>query len=337
VAEAGWTELDRRERGTHFISLESKSALNSPTGTGMAFWSINPYVGCEFGCAYCYARNTHRWTIERAASRPDAPPQVREAAALPSAVAFERRILVKTGVAEVLARTIRPARIGKVAIVIGSATDPYQPAERRFHLTRDLLQALRRHPGLHIGIITKSPLIVRDAELLAELSAQSQLSVHFSLASLDAPLLRLLEPRTPAPHARLRAIHRLASAGVAVGMLIAPILPGLTDGTGQLRALISAARLAGAQWAAGSPLRMNPATRNTLFPWLERERPELARRYRLHYGARHHVTTAYADALRRRINALQREFGFSPKEGFRRESELVEPRHPMEPQTELWE
>jgi DNA repair photolyase len=303
----------------------------------MAFWSINPYVGCEFGCAYCYARDTHRWTIERAASRPDAPPQVLEAASLPAAEAFERRILVKTGVAEVLARTIKPSRIGKVAIVIGTATDPYQPAERQFHLTRDLLEALLLHRGLHIGIITKSPLIARDADLLAELSKRSQLSVHFSVASLDAPLLRLLEPRTPAPHARLRAIHRLASAGVSVGMLIAPILPGLTDGTEQLRALISAARLAGASWAAGSPLRMNHATRNTLIPWLQRERPELARRYALHYGARHHVTKHYAEALKARITALQLEFGFSPKEGMRREAELVEVRSDAKQQMEMWE
>lgn len=301
----------------------------------MAFWSINPYVGCEFGCAYCYARDTHRWTVERAASRPDAPSQVREAAALPSAEAFERRILIKSGVAEALARTIKPSRIGKMAIVIGSATDPYQPAERKFQLTRGVLQSFLHHRGLHLGIITKSPLIARDVELLAELNQRHELSVHLSLASMDAPLLRLLEPRTPAPHARLRAMHRLASAGIRIGLLIAPILPGLTDGTDQLRALVSAARLAGASWAAGSPLRMNHATRHTLIPWLERERPELARRYALHYGARHHVTRAYAEALRNRITALQLEFGFSPKEGMRKEAEITEPTGKIASQMEL--
>ncbi len=118
--------LDERERGTRFVRLSVRSVLNSPATTGMGFWSVNPYVGCEFGCTYCYARDTHRYTIERTGQQRGGP----------AWLDFEKRILVKTEVAEVLARTLDPARIGQASLVIGTATDPYQPAERRFRLTR---------------------------------------------------------------------------------------------------------------------------------------------------------------------------------------------------------
>lgn len=308
---AAWVELEQADgtgqRTTRFLSLPPRGILNPPATTGMAFWTINPYIGCEFGCSYCYARETHRWTVERAANRPGAPATAREAAAMPSAQAFEQRILIKQGAAAVLARTLDPARVGNIPIVIGSATDPYQPAERRFKLTRSLLELLRQHQGLHLGIITKSALIARDAALLAQLNERHHLSVHISLASLDAPLLRQLEPRTPIPAARLRAMRILADAGVPVGLLMAPILPGLTDDRDAMRALLLAAREAGASWAAGDPLRMGRATRHTLMPWLERERPALALHYRRHYELRNGVRLDYATALKARLTQLQEE------------------------------
>ena len=158
--------LDQRSRGTKFIELSVNSVLNTPASTGMGFWSINPYVGCEFGCTYCYARDTHRWAVERAERRYDGkavngsgqtlPPY--RLSALPPEEAFEKEILVKTEVAAVLARTLNPARIAGHSLVIGTATDPYQPAERRFRLTRRILEVLRSYHGLSISIITKSPL-----------------------------------------------------------------------------------------------------------------------------------------------------------------------------------
>ncbi|MES2304742.1 MAG: radical SAM protein [Gemmatimonadota bacterium] len=305
---AAWVELEqadqRGNRTTRFLSVPPKGILNAPAATGMIFWSINPYIGCEFGCTYCYARETHRWTVERAANRPGAPATAREAASLPAAKAFEQRILIKQGAAAVLAKTLTPERVGSLPIVIGTATDPYQPAERRFKLTRSLLELLRQHQGLHIGIITKSALIARDAALLAQLSERHRISVHISLASLDAPLLRQLEPRTPIPAARLRAMRILADAGVPVGLLLAPILPGLTDDREALHALLLAAKHAGASWAAGDPLRMGRATRHTLMPWLERERPALAVRYRQHYELRNGVRRDYADALKARLASI---------------------------------
>ena len=331
-----WVELDRRARGTRFIGITPQSVVNSSAATGMVFASVNPYIGCEFGCAYCYARDTHRWTVERAARTEASGDAAREAGDLPPAEAFERRILVKQNAAALLARTLDPSRLAGAPLVIGTATDPYQPAERQYRITRALLEVLLRYRGLHLGIITKSPLIARDVDLLAELDRRSRLTVSLSLASLDAGLLRCLEPRTPAPHARLRAMARLSKAGVRVGLLIAPILPGLTDGRSALRALVAQARDAGAAWVAGSPLRMGAATRTTLLPWLARRRPLLARRYRQHYGARHWVSRAYDDALQRRLVELQQEVGMAPDEGLRARRSFARPRGAPE-QVDLWQ
>ena len=331
-----WTELDRRARGTRFLAIASHSIVNSSAATGMVFASVNPYIGCEFGCAYCYARDTHRWAVERAAARNDAPDAVREAGTLPTTEAFERRILIKRNAAELLARTLDPVRLHGGPLVIGTATDPYQPAERRFRITRALLEVLLRYRGLHLGIITKSPLITRDVELLAEISRRNRLTVSLSLASVDAVLLRRLEPRTPAPHARLRAMARLTQAGVRVGLLIAPILPGLTDGRRELRALVCRAKEAGAAWVAGSPLRMGPATRATLLPWLSRERPALAERYRRHYRTRQWVSPNYGDALQGRLVRLQEELGMTPEEGTRAKRDFSRPA-PVAEQVDLWQ
>ena len=317
-----WVELDRTARGTRFISITPTQLLNSPATTGMAFWSLNPYVGCEFGCAYCYARSTHGWMVERASNRRGALPVAREAARLPRAEAFERRILVKASAPELLERTLDPGRLAGLPIVIGSATDPYQPAERRFGVTRGILEFFLRHEGLHLGIITKSALIARDAELLGRLARRHTVSVHLSIASVDTALLRRLEPRSPAPHARLRAIGRLTEAGVSVGVLVMPILPGLTDGREALRRLLRACREAGAAWAAGGALRMGPATRNTLLPWLDRHRPALARRYRRHFAECEGVSRGYGSALQSRLAALQREVGFDPADGEARERRI---------------
>lgn len=326
MASAAWEVVAERRSGTRVLALPVRGILNAPSATGMRFWSLNPYVGCEFGCRYCYARRTHRWTVERTANLPGSPATAREAAALPSAESFERRILAKTDAPALLTRSSVGARTGGLPIVLGSATDPYQPAERQLRLTRRLLESLRTMSGLHLGIITKSALIARDAALLAELAERHRISVHISLASLDAALLRRLEPRTPTPRARLRALERLAIAGVPVGILVAPILPGLTDDAITLHTLLAAARAAGAQWAGSGALRLGPATRHTLLPWLDRHRPALARRYREHYGARQGASNTYQEALRERFARIAVAVGFDPSEGARRERGVMGPR-----------
>ena len=310
--------LDERARGTSFVRLAVRSVLNSPASTGMGFWSINPYIGCEFGCTYCYARDTHRYTLERLGQRADTP----------AWLDFEQRILVKTEVADVLARTLDPARLGRDSLVIGTATDPYQPAERRFRLTRAILERLLGFRGLVLGIITKSPLVTRDLALLQALSARHEVTVNISLASLDARLVRRLELRSPVPRARIRALRRLAAGGVHVGLLIAPIVPGITDDREGLSRLMEAAKEAGARYVVGSALRLGPAARRRFLPVLAREFPELAGRYRRHYADREGASAAYQAALRRRLQELERLHGFSAEEGRRRRRQLEEPASP---------
>jgi DNA repair photolyase len=317
------TVLDQRQRGTRFLSLEARSVLNSPASTGMGFWSVNPYVGCEFGCTYCYARDTHRYAVERAERRyGTAGEGGEEGQALPPWLAFEKRILVKTDVAERLARTLDPSKLGNDSLVIGTATDPYQPAERLYRLTRSILEVLTRFRGLRVGIISKSPLITRDIDLLQHLSERSEVTVNVSLATLDSRLARRLELRSPIPAARIRALARLSEAGIHAGLLIAPIVPGVTDDSEGLGRLMAAAKEAGARYVIGSALRLGPAARHRFLPHLAREFPELAERYRRHYGEREGVSREYQEALTRRLERLQRELGFPLEEERRRRDQL---------------
>jgi DNA repair photolyase len=310
--------LDTRARGASFHEIPVKAILNSPASTGMGFWSLNPYVGCEFGCTYCYARETHKWRIERAEG-----PTIGQddRGRLSPADAFERQILVKTSAAAVLKRTLFPARLAGSTLVIGTATDPYQPAERQFRLTRQILEALLSWKGLALGIITKSPLIIRDIDLLVQLKERHELSVNISIASADAALLRRIEARSPAPHARLRALSRLTENGIHAGLLIAPVLPGITDSRDSLAALMAAGKAAGARYAVGSALRLGPATRSRFLPHLAHEFPELAGRYARRYENRQMPGRDYTEALSARIRALQAEYGFPVPE--RRERERL--------------
>jgi DNA repair photolyase len=300
--------------------------LNTPASTGMGFWSINPYVGCEFGCTYCYARDTHRWTMERA-ERGNAGTRERNEgrtessivpsfprSSLPPEEAFEKEILVKTDVAEVLSRTLNPAKLAGHSLVIGTATDPYQPAERQFRLTRRILEVLRSYHGLSIGIITKSSLVTRDLDLLQALSQRNEVTVNISLATADARLARLLELRSPVPAARLRALRRLSEGGIHAGLLVAPIIPGVTDDWAGLARLLEAAKEAGARYVVGSALRLGPAARHRFLPFLAKEFPALAERYRRHYAGKDHVSQSYQDALSRRLRLLKQTYGFSIEE-----------------------
>jgi DNA repair photolyase len=322
--------LQQVVRGADYRALRVRSALNSPAATHMGFWSINPYVGCEFGCSYCYARDTHRFAVERAVAEARVGNELAVAATLTRlapAEAFERHILVKDNIAHVLARTLQPSLVGSAAIVIGTATDPYQPAERRFGVTRSVLEALLSFRGLSIGVITKSPLIIRDIPILARLAERHSVKVHISLASADRELIRRLEARSPAPAARLRALECLSQAGVDAGLLIAPIVPLLTDGMPHLRRLFELAIRAGARRVHGQPLRLAPTARGVFLAQLRREFPELIRRYERHYARSSNAAASYQVALRRRIRSLQEEFGLRPAEWEEADSEKREARN----------
>ncbi len=290
--------LDQRARGTRFLSITVRSALNSPAATHMGFWSLNPYIGCEFGCTYCYARDTHRWTLERMGGWADAHPS------------FERDILVKTNLADTIVRTLDPAKLAGQTLAIGTATDPYQPAERRFQLTRQALETLLAYRGIRLGVTTKSPLVVRDVDLLKQLAERHDVSVNMSIATLDTRLARRLEARSAVPGARLRAVRQLTDAGIRTGVFVMPILPCITDGRRELDALLAAAKEAGARFASWSALRLGPAARRHFLPHLAREFPELVERYERHYARHDTAGWAYRKALRARFDALRRKHGF---------------------------
>ncbi len=292
--------LDQRRRGTRFIHLPIRSILNSLQQTGMGFWSLNPYVGCEFGCTYCYARFAHRYVTER--GEPGATTWADDE--------FERQVFVKSEAPDVLALTLKPSRLEGAALVIGTATDPYQPAERRFRLTRRVLERLAQFHGLNVSIITKSPLVARDLDVLARLAERGRVTVYLSLISVDVPLIRKLEARSPMPPVRLRALQKLVEAGVRAGVMLAPVLPGITDGVPQLRAVMRAAGAAGAAFVHADPLRLYPAVRPKFLPLVARHFPALLERYEHAFDARGAVRHEYARALERRVAGLQREMGF---------------------------
>src|ERR1700740_2031783 len=216
-------------RDVEFVEMPVRTILNRCENPRMSFrWTINPYRGCEFGCVYCYARYTHEFLELR------------------DPMDFERRIFVKQRAAEVLARTLSRTPVGGDQIAIGTATDPYQPAERKFGLTRSMLEVFSRVGGPDPLITTKSGLIVRDLDLLRTINAHSRLSVNFSLITLNRRLQRVLEPRAPRPGLRLAAVAALSGAVIRCNVLMMPMIPALTDDPAGIESVIRAARRAGA-------------------------------------------------------------------------------------------
>lgn len=298
-----------------YYGTRARSILNRPEATGMDFWSINPYIGCALGCTYCYARYAHGYALERAAAaNPDHREVSADVASLPPWLAFERRILVKENAPAVLQKTLRTgsdrhlALIAGESITIGTATDPYQPAERRFRITRQLLQVIAEHPGLTCRIITKSPLVTRDIDLLKRINRISQINIHVSLITVDRDLARRIEPRAPTPEARLRAIARLSEAGIRVGVNVMPILPGVTDGPAQLDALVRRIADTGASHIAACALRLRHAARKRYLPWIAEEFPHLAARYAATYANSFHAGVTYRAGLTRVMSALCRRY-----------------------------
>ncbi|MBF6569238.1 MAG: radical SAM protein [Candidatus Binataceae bacterium] len=280
-------------RGVTLVEMKAKSILNRCTSPGTPFrWTINPYRGCEFGCVYCYARYTHEFLDLR---DPDD---------------FERRIFVKRRAGELLMRALARTPIGSDAIAIGTATDPYQPAERVFQLTRSMLQVFASLGGLELSLTTKSALITRDLDLLTQINRRSRLSVNFSLITLDRKLQRLLEPRAPRPPLRLAALRTLREAGIRCNVLIMPVLPGITDSEGSLDLLIAAASAAGANGVWWRTLFLKPAAARKFVPFIERNFPRLRERYDAFYATSAYAPRAYNERLGSVFDQLRRRYGF---------------------------
>ncbi len=269
-----------------YLTLENRSLLTRCTSPRMPFaWMINPYRGCEFACKYCYARYTHEFMELR------------------DSLDFERRIYVKQNAGWCLRQELRQVRPGQL-IAIGTATDPYQPAERRFQVTRRVFEELVRHEGLHLGLVTKSTLILRDLDLLRAVAQKNRLSIHVTVTTLDTELARILEPRAPRPDLRLKTVEKLAQAGIHVGVNCAPILPGITDSPARLESLVRAAADAGAKSVAAIPLFLKPCSAKVFLPFLEEKFPHLVPHYRQRFSDHAFVSAAYA----RRISGLVRKY-----------------------------
>ena len=325
--------LDARRRGTVFVELPARTIVNSPESTGMGFWSINPYVGCEFGCTYCYARYAHRYVVERAWADDRITAQDFADLGSPAGLEpFEHRIFVKArntvlaaldrDLALVRRRTIRD---GMQSLVVGTATDPYQPAERQYQITRAILGRLCDERGLHIGVITKSPLVIRDIDLLGRLADRHLVSIYVSLVSTDPAVIDRFEARSPLPHTRLRALGRLAAAGLRAGLIVAPILPGITDSSEQIRALMRAGKMAGARFVFPSTLRMYSAIRSRFLPVVEQHASHLAARYRAAFRRSGQAPAAYEAALRRRFDRIAAEYGIPCTDGAREQPRAAAP------------
>jgi DNA repair photolyase len=283
-----------------------RSALNRVKG--MAFsWSLNPYTGCVHRCTFCYVR-----AFELRADRP-------------ADDRYGRSIRVKVNVAEVLARELaRPSWHGE-QIAIGAATDPYQPAEGRYRLTRACIEVLTqaRSP---FGIITRGPLVVRDVDVLKEASRRADVSVMFSVPTLDPAVWRTTEPGTAPPQQRLRALSKLVDAGIKASVGMAPILPGLSDRPEQLAEVVKAVRAAGATSVWANLLYLKPGTKEHFLEALARDWPEELERYEQLYARRAYLPSAEVDPVRHRVRSLAREHGVRD----RRTQPLTPPPEPVQ-------
>ena len=307
--------VDQR-RSVEFLPLATEELVNRLKDPRMPFgWTINPFRGCEFACRYCYARPTHGYLGHTGPTE------------------FERRIYVKQAQPDKLMARLERARDSGEEVALGAATDPYQPAESRFEVTRRVLESIARMPGLRVAITTKSAAIVRDLDLLAAIASRSELMINLSLASMDARLLRRIEPRTPRPDLRLEAMAKLVGGGVPTRLFAIPVLPFLTDTEPGLRALFDAARRAGAAEAIWNVLFLRGETRGYFLDFIGREFPKLLPRYQALYAKGSSAETAYRERIEALATRLALETGFP----VRSRSERMTAERPARPRQLLLE
>jgi DNA repair photolyase len=319
---AASSPLADQRRGAEYFLLPVRSVLNRCDSERVPFeWTVNPYRGCEFACRYCYARYTHEFmdlTVED----------------------FERKIFVKDAAGETFSRDLdahftepslplfdaqfpdagsflRPlpaADAGKKEhIAIGTATDPYQPAEGRFRATRAILTEIARRRNLSVSITTKSNRILEDLDLLVAIASRNDLTVNITITTLDPQLARLLEPRAPHPGLRLGTIRQISWLGLQVGVFVMPILPGITDGEEQLDALARRARKSGARWLGAQAVFLSESSLKVFLPFVEKEFPRVAAQYRRWYSEGMYAPQTYREELSARIAKLRARYRFASR------------------------
>lgn len=264
---AAESKLLEAKRQVDYRELEARSYINRNTGVRMPFeWTINPYRGCEIACRYCYARYTHIFME------------------LDPGIDFETKIFAKQWNEVEFRRELRTIPRHEV-IAVGTATDPYQPAERRFEVTRKMLQVFSSERGRRFVLITKSDLVTRDIELLKAIAENNRMHVTLTITTTDEALARSVEPRAPRPELRFAALRELAEAGLQPGVSIAPLLPLINDSEASIDAVARAAKDAGVVSLTAGLLFLKPTTRSVFFPWLETNYPALASRYAERFAA----------------------------------------------------
>ncbi|HLJ85276.1 MAG TPA: radical SAM protein [Candidatus Angelobacter sp.] len=278
-----------------YFTLGNRALLNRCVSRrGLPFaWSINPYRGCEFACKYCYARYTHEFME------------------MHDSADFERKIYAKQNTGWLLRQELKKVR-GKESIAIGAATDPYQPAERRFGVTRSILEELARHHGLSIGIVTKSNLILRDRELLQTISRNNSLAVAITVTTTQNDLARSLEPRAPRPDLRLQAVQKLVEWGIRAGVNCSPVLPEITDAPYALESVVEAAAKAGAQFVHSSLLFLKPCAEKVFMPFLEEQFPRLVPLYRERYAQKAFLPPEYQKRISALVKKYCEKYGIGP-------------------------
>jgi DNA repair photolyase len=247
-------------RGVEVVEQHAKSMINAVPGMPFLQWSVNPYRGCYHQCRFCFARRTHTFLKEDGVAN------------------WGARIYVKVNAAAVVRSEVSARKWKHERVTIGTATDPYQPLEGTYRITRGILEALRDY-DTPAGIITRSPLIVRDIDVLAQLAAGPGVGVSISIATLDEALAREIEPTVAPPRQRLRAVRMLADAGIDVSVALAPVLPCITDSKESIEAVVHAAREAGAVRVWHNTLNLHEASRDSFFAYLRESRPELIAEY----------------------------------------------------------
>ena len=283
---AASSDLLEAKRKVEYLELETRKFIGRGSGRMREIWTINPYRGCEYGCKYCYARYAHEFMELR-------DPEL-----------FETKIFAKHFDASAFRAEARRLDSGDT-VWIGTATDPYQPAERRFRITRQILEIFSEGRGLDFGITTKSDFVARDADLMAQIARHNRIRVHLTITTLDERLARLLEPRAPRPELRLAALRKLTSAGVPVSVLAHPVMPLINDAEESLDQVCAAAARCGASAFSAAPVFLKPCSYQVFLPFLEQHFPHLVRRYRERFDKSAYLKGHYPEMIAERVNAIR--------------------------------